>query len=324
MVCDNWQHLSSPFHHSCFISNLPVFFGVFLGPIFAILLINMVMFVLVARVLIKHSLKKSAENEQRSQQKSAENEQRSSADEQRSQHRIIVRTLLSVSCVMFLFGPSWIFAAFTVKEAAFAFQILFIIFNSTQGFFIFFFICVLSREIRQEWLNILTCGHTGRCKLAFSRAGHSIPNNHSITRSTALTSRGNRTTKRAMHKVDMENSKAPIVEMKPFEEVASHTPKLLEIESTFVEEENEMESEDPPQINARSGGAAAAPLKSAKRYMFEGVGTTIANVFVEEDDVMDSEVPPQVLVRGRTAPLPIKIPNEGIISIQTANISIKV
>ena len=284
MVCDNWQHLSSLFHHSCFISNLPVFFGVFLGPIFAILLINMVMFVLVARVLIKHSLKKSTKIEER------------------SQHRIIFRTLLSVSCAMFLFGPSWIFAAFTVKEAAFAFQILFIIFNSTQGFFIFFFICVLSQEIRQEWLNILTCGHNGRWKLAFSRAGHSIPNNHSITRSTALTSRGNWTTKRAMHKVDMENSKAPIVEMKPFEEVASHTPKLLETESMFVEEENEMESEVPPQINARSGGASAAPLKSAKRYMLEGVGTTIANVFVEEDDVMDSEVPPQVLVRGRGAP----------------------
>ena len=88
----------------------------------------MVMFVLIACVLIKHTVMK-----------------KSAKVEEKSQHRAIFKTLLSVAGVMFLFGLSWIFAAFTVKETAFAFQILFIIFNSTQGCFIF-----------KEWLNILT------------------------------------------------------------------------------------------------------------------------------------------------------------------------
>eukprot|EP00731_Ephydatia_muelleri_P031711 Em0023g218a len=146
-----------------------LFFGVFLGPIFAILLFNMVMFVLVARVLIKHTMQKCVKGEDK------------------AQYRAIFKTLLSVAGVMLLFGLSWIFAAFTVKEAAFAFQILFILFNSTQGFFIFIFLCVLNQNIRQEWLNILTCGRAGKQKLVPSMTGHSTANSHN-TKSTTFTS----------------------------------------------------------------------------------------------------------------------------------------
>ena len=241
-----------------------------MGPIFAILLFNMVMFVLVARVLIKHTMKKSAKVEEK------------------SQHRAIFKTLLSVAGVMFLFGLSWIFAAFTVKEAAFAFQILFIIFNSTQGFFIFIFICVLSQEVRQEWLNILTCGRTGKQKLTSSRAGHSTANSHSNTKSTTLTSRGNQTIRRAV--VDMESSTAPIIEMKPFEGVDSGTAKLLDAESKFAEEDDEMESEVPPQINARGRGAGAAPLKSETEEYFLTKGYLQDSIPAKIDLVNEKEM----------------------------------
>eukprot|EP00731_Ephydatia_muelleri_P035718 Em0151g10a len=217
----------------CFISNLPVFFGVFLGPIFAILLFNMVMFVLVARVLIKHTMQKCVKGEDK------------------AQYRAIFKTLLSVAGVMLLFGLSWIFAAFTVKKAAFAFQILFILFNSTQGFFIFIFLCVLNQNIRQEWLNILTCGRAGKQKLAPSMTGHSTANSHINTKSTTFTSTV------LKNEADMEKFAAAYVEMKSLEfDSATAGSK-----SRLVEEDNEMESEVPPQIIA-SGRDAGAKLSS--------------------------------------------------------------
>ena len=80
----------------------------------------------------------------------------------------------------------------------------------------------------------------------------------------------------------MESSTAPIVELKSFEGVDSGTAKLLDAESKFAEEDDEMESEVPPQINARSRGAGAAPLKSeteeyflTKRYMQDSIPAKI-------------------------------------------------
>ena len=80
----------------------------------------------------------------------------------------------------------------------------------------------------------------------------------------------------------MESFKAPIVELKPFEGVDSGTAKLLDAESKFAEEDDEMEGEFPPQINARGWGAGAAPLKSeteeyflTKRYMQDSIPAKI-------------------------------------------------
>ena len=193
----------------------------------------MVMFVLVARVLIKHTMQKCVKGEDK------------------AQYRAIFKTLLSVAGVMLLFGLSWIFAAFTVKKAAFAFQILFILFNSTQGFFIFIFLCVLNQNIRQEWLNILTCGRAGKQKLAPSMTGHSTANSHINTKSTTFTSTV------LKNEADMEKFAAAYVEMKSLEfDSATAGSK-----SRLVEEDNEMESEVPPQIIA-SGRDAGAKLSS--------------------------------------------------------------
>ena len=59
---------------------------------------------------------------------------------------------------MALFGLTWIFGALTVREASTAFQFLFAIFNSLQGFFIFLFFCVFGREGQKHWLRVLCCG----------------------------------------------------------------------------------------------------------------------------------------------------------------------
>ena len=68
-----------------------------------------------------------------------------------------IQLITSISGVVVLFGLSWLFGAFTVAEASFAFQFLFVVFNSLQGFFIFFFFCVLNKESRELWSEVLNC-----------------------------------------------------------------------------------------------------------------------------------------------------------------------
>lgn len=117
-------------------------FGAFLIPILAILVFNSTIFVLVIRVLIKHSQKKLG-NKHKKDKKTVEN---------------VKRLLISVFGIMFLFGLTWLFGALTISDASLAFQFLFAIFNSLQGFFIFVFFCVLGKEARELWIQFLCRG----------------------------------------------------------------------------------------------------------------------------------------------------------------------
>ena len=74
------------------------------------------------------------------------------------------RLLISSFEIMFLFGLSWVFGAFTISSASEVFQYLFTIFTSLQGFFIFFFYCVLGQEARELWFQLLCRG----CKLPWT------------------------------------------------------------------------------------------------------------------------------------------------------------
>ena len=127
---------------SCFLSNPIVFFVAFLGPILAIILINVVVFIIIIAILIKHTRGTLARKK----------------DSMSLQ--TVVRLMISVSGIMFLFGITWLFAALTVtiNEISVPFQVLFTIFNSFQGFFIFLFFCVFSQEARESWKEVLSCG----------------------------------------------------------------------------------------------------------------------------------------------------------------------
>ena len=76
---------------------------------------------------------------------------------ERMNTKTAVRLLISIIGVMFLFGLTWLFGALTVTGATLAFQVLFAIFNSLQGFFIFLFFCVCSKDARELWKETLTC-----------------------------------------------------------------------------------------------------------------------------------------------------------------------
>ena len=110
-----------------------------MGPIFAILLFNIVVFVVVISVLVKHARKQIVSSD-------------------KSKQQTVIRVMITTMGLMALFGLTWIFAAFTVREASIAFQFLFAIFNSLQGFFIFLFFCVFGKEGRELWLKVLCCG----------------------------------------------------------------------------------------------------------------------------------------------------------------------
>ena len=123
-------------HCSCFIGDLRVLFGAFLAPIAAILIFNSIVFVIVARTAIKHRRIK------------AENKGTST-----------ISLILRLIGVTFLLGLTWVFGGLTVvRETSLAFQILFAIFNSSQGFFLFLFFCVLNKDARESWRRILCRG----------------------------------------------------------------------------------------------------------------------------------------------------------------------
>ena len=131
-------------------------FGVFLGPIFAIILFNIVVFVLVIRVLLKHTKRKLAD---------AKGAQKSKGT---------LKTLISISGVMLMFGLSWLFGAFTIGAASVYFQWLFVIFNALQGFYLFIFFCVIAKDAREEWLALFRCKPTRKRTTSYSKGSSTL------------------------------------------------------------------------------------------------------------------------------------------------------
>ena len=110
--------------HSCFLSQIGTLIGTFLVPIFLILVINVVIFIWVITVVIRHAREKAARTDKAMNKKQ------------------ILRMTISISGVLFLFGLSRLFFVFTFSVSGLreTFQILFTVFNSLQGFFVFAFI----------------------------------------------------------------------------------------------------------------------------------------------------------------------------------------
>ena len=100
-------------------------------------------------------------------------------------HRKVIEIIIRLSGVMFLFGLTWLFAILTVSVPGLreTFQILFTIFNSFQGAFIFLFYCVLNKEARDSWKSVLLPIRK-KANLFWSSNLHEMDS----TRSTKLTS----------------------------------------------------------------------------------------------------------------------------------------
>ena len=62
----------------------------------------------------------------------------------------VTKARIAISCSVLL-GITWILGLFAVEELTLTFQILFCVFNSLQGLFIFIFYCARNREVQREW-----------------------------------------------------------------------------------------------------------------------------------------------------------------------------
>ena len=127
---------------SCFLSDPIVFFVAFLGPVFSIMIFNTVIIIIVVVILVKHTRGTLARKKESIKTKKA------------------VILVLSITGIMFLFGNTWLFAVLivTVDGIRIPGQVLFVLFTSTQGFFIFVFFCILSKESRESWKEVLSFG----------------------------------------------------------------------------------------------------------------------------------------------------------------------
>ena len=95
---------------------------------------NAVIFVIAIVVLIKHALKRSSDH---------------------NKNFGSIQLMINIISVFVLFGLTWIFGALTIVKADQAFQIVFTLINSFQGFLIFIFFCALKKEVRLSWLQLL-------------------------------------------------------------------------------------------------------------------------------------------------------------------------
>lgn len=89
---------------------------------------------------------------------------------------------------MSLFGLTWLFAILTVVSTPSLreiFQILFTVFNSLQGAFIFLFFCVMNEEARKLWKEFFF----GKClKKKYYKVSKFSSHNHHKTSEHALES----------------------------------------------------------------------------------------------------------------------------------------
>ena len=127
---------------SCFLSDVGVFWGAFLAPVILVLLFNFVIFIWIAAILIHHARHSATRNVEVPNNKNN------------------IQLMITISGVMFLFGITWLFAILTFSVAGLreTFQILFTLFNSFQGFFIFLFFCTINKEARETWRELFGSG----------------------------------------------------------------------------------------------------------------------------------------------------------------------
>ncbi|KAG8589994.1 hypothetical protein GDO81_006590 [Engystomops pustulosus] len=74
------------------------------------------------------------------------------------QRKTTLQDLRSVAGITFLLGITWGLGFFSFGPGRTVIMYLFTIFNSLQGFFIFFFYCVAKENVRKQWRRYLCCG----------------------------------------------------------------------------------------------------------------------------------------------------------------------
>ena len=169
-----------------------------------------------------------------------------------------VRLMISITGVMFLFGLSWLFAALTitVPGVRYTFQILFTVLTAFQGFFVFLFFCLLNKEAREFWKEVLTCGkyrsdllHPSKYK-ASSTGGAGGNKQKSGTVSTGLATSSTGKHSKVTYDSHSEITKEPLdgkKEEKPTDIELSKAEEAMEMSAPAIVETNIDEKETSQQ-----------------------------------------------------------------------------
>ncbi|CAG2185169.1 unnamed protein product [Mytilus edulis] len=125
---------------SCFISHASTiaFYIALLGPACCILIINTVVFTLVARVILKPKFRGHPNGGRR--------------------EKVTPTQVRGAFTVMVLLGVTWVFGPVAINESKVVFNYIFVVLNSLQGFLIFVFRCLINTEVRLSWLYLLKTG----------------------------------------------------------------------------------------------------------------------------------------------------------------------
>ena len=132
-----------------------MFFGAYIVPILLVILFNIFVFISSSYVVIKHRLKQQKGNKPKRTSQTIRRPVGMPATKE------ACRLLLLLASFVFLLGLSWVILLLTIVgpstdvNAAFVIQLLFVFFNSLQGFFLFVFFVIVNRDARQTWLNFL-------------------------------------------------------------------------------------------------------------------------------------------------------------------------
>ena len=117
---------------SCVVVGNSFYFALLL-PVALILLVNFVVLVMVMRSLTK----------------------KNNASSQRQAGKMQAR--ITFACTTLL-GLTWVLWLLAIGELTYTFQLLFTIFNSLQGFFIFVFYTLMNKDVSKEWKKFFKIG----------------------------------------------------------------------------------------------------------------------------------------------------------------------
>ena len=205
------------------------------------MLFNLIVFIWVIVILIRHTRGTAARKKERVSNKT------------------IIRLMISIGGVMFLFGLTWIFAIFTFTSTGDAFQVLFTLSNSFQGFCIFLFFCVFNKEALESWKEFFSCGkytskllHPSQVKLSST----ALTKKPKQTKSESITGLGSS----SGGKYNLETSKSDydsstlkgITYEKPSFESKVDLGTHSTIEKSVVEEEGQTQAAPAPECSQTS------------------------------------------------------------------------
>ena len=76
------------------------------------------------------------------------------------------RRVQNAVAISVLLGLTWLFGFLAIGSARLVFNILFLVLNSLQGFFVFLMFCVRQNKVREQWVRWMHC----QCRRAQARS----------------------------------------------------------------------------------------------------------------------------------------------------------